>query len=410
MKRIYIILFALLLCLEVNAQIMQKLQALGMENIRCARTAETTTVAFENNVYRGTYRGIGKAVDACLESGITDNLQLVVLENQIPQLCISLPDSLLNAYRNGDISLTQVYARMGISVDTDRAMEALKGVKSMENPSAWKVDIVVYPTLFLQNNSFDKLYRYAVDLSPAIEMEMWKGGKLTAQVVFPVATNLHGEYNKIHPGVIALSQEVRWKHNIFGRITAGNFTHNRMGAQVELNYRTNNGRMELGALVGSTVYSAIVEGEGWYISRRMRVNAALRASVYEPHTNLQFDLQAGRYVYGDYGVRGDCTRHFGEYAIGLYALYTGGEVNGGFHFAIPLPGKKWNRKHALRIKPADYFAWTYSMVSHGKYMDEQMGRSYYVRPDDNRSSHFYQPDFIRYFLIKESEKKKNDKY
>lgn len=398
------------MCTTTNAQIIEKLQALGMENIRCARTAETTTVAFENNVYRGTYRGIGKAVDACLESGISDNLQLVVLDNQIPQLCISLPDSLLNAYRNGEISLTQVYARMGISVDTDRAVEALKEVKGMENPSAWKVDIVVYPALFLQNNSFDKLYRYAVDLSPAVEMEMWKGGKLTAQVVFPIATNLHGEYDKIHPGVMTLSQEVRWKHNIFGRITAGNFTHNRMGAQVELNYRTNNGRMELGALVGSTVYSAIVEGEGWYISRRMRVNAALTASVYEPHTNLQFDLQAGRYVYGDYGVRGDCTRHFGEYAIGLYALYTGGEVNGGFHFAIPLPGKKWNRKHALRIKPADYFAWTYSMVSHGKYMDEQMARSYHVRPDDNRSSHFYQPDFIRYFLIKESEKKKNDKY
>ena len=74
------------------------------------------------------------------------------------------------------------------------------------------------------------------------------------------------------------------------------------------------------------------------------MNAALKASVYEPRFNLQFDLQAARYLYGDYGVRGDCTRHFGEYAIGVYGMYTDGEINGGFHFAIPLPGKKWSRK------------------------------------------------------------------
>lgn len=172
-----------------------------------------------------------------------------------------------------------------------------------------------------------------------------------------------------------------------------------------MKFRTDNGRLELGALVGTTVYSAIVDGEGWYVSTTPRVNAFLKASVYEPHTNLQFDLQGGRYIYGDYGVRGDCTRHFGEYAIGLYALYTGGEINGGFHFAIPLPGKRWKRNHAFRIKPADYFAWTYSMVSHGKYINDQMGKSYNIRPDENRSSNFYQPDYIRHFLIKEQERK-----
>lgn len=356
-------------------------------------------------MYRSTYQGIGEAIDACLESNVNKSLQLVALENQIPQLCISLPDTLLNDYREEKISLMQVYAEMGISIDTDHAMKAVENAKEIENPSAWKVDVIVYPELFLKNNSLNKLYTYAVNLSPAIEMGLWKGGKLTAQVVFPIAANLYGEYKKIHPGVMTLSQEVRFRNNLFGRITAGNFTHNRMGAQLDMKFRTDNGRLELGALVGATVYSAIVDGEGWYVSTTPRVNAFLKASVYEPHTNLQFDLQGGRYIYGDYGVRGDCTRNFGEYAIGLYALYTGGEINGGFHFAIPLPGKRWKRNHAFRIKPADYFAWTYSMVSHGKYINDQMGKSYNIRPDENRSSNFYQPDYIRHFLIKEQERK-----
>lgn len=109
-----------------DAQVTESLKAIGMENIRCAQTPGMTTVSFENNVYRSTYTGVGKAIDACLGSKTEGGLQLVVLENRIPRLCINLPDTLTEAYRNGEISLTQVYQQMGITVDTDPAMKALK--------------------------------------------------------------------------------------------------------------------------------------------------------------------------------------------------------------------------------------------------------------------------------------------
>lgn len=397
------------MCGTVNAQVTEGLKAIGMENIQCAQTPETTTVSFENNVYRSTYNGVGKAVDACLKSHTEGNLQLVVLENRMPRLCVSLPDTLTEAYRNGEIGLQQVYERMGISVDTDKAMEALKDAGKEEASSAWKMDLVVYPGLFLENNTFAELYTYAVNLNPAVEMDLWKGGKVTAQVVFPIATNLGGEMKKIRPGIIALSQDVRFRHNLFGKVTVGNFTNNRIGAQVEMKYRSDNGRLELGALLGSTGFSAVTAEDGWYIGTRQRFNAAVTASLYEPHTNIQFDLKASRYVYGDYGVRGDCTRHFGEYAIGLYGIYTNGEINGGFHFAIPLPGKKWNRNHAVRMKPAEFFAAEYSMVSWGEYADRKMGYTYQTRPAENRSNGFFQPEYIRHFLIKSIEKERNKK-
>lgn len=402
MKRNSLIILLLALTASLQAQVAEKLQQLGMENIRTATVNGNTIVAFENNVYRGTYRGIGKAIIAALEGMNNGELQMVVLDNNIPQLGITLPEKLITEYKEKQITIAEVYQQMGISYDTEEAMRMLKKAHKTINSSAGKVDIVVYPEVKLENSSFDRLYTYYVNLAPAVEMTLWEGAELTAQVVFPIATNLKGQYEKIRPGVIALAQEFYFGKGFLGRVAAGNFTNNRMGVQAEMKYRTANGRLELGAMAGSTVQSIITNNEGWYISRKQRINAAIKASVYEPHFNLQFDLQASRYLYGDYGVRGDCTRHFGEYAIGVYGMYTDGEINGGFHFAIPLPGKKWSRNRGIRIRPADYFAMEYSMTSWGRYTDEKMGQTYKTRPDENRSSHFFQPEYIRYFLIKEA--------
>lgn len=41
------------------------------------------------------------------------------------------------------------------------------------------MDLVIYPDLFLENNTFDELYTYAINLNPAVEMALWKGGKMT---------------------------------------------------------------------------------------------------------------------------------------------------------------------------------------------------------------------------------------
>ena len=52
MKGIYINAFLMFLCTVAHAQITEKLKDIGMENIQCVQTPGSTTVAFENNVYR----------------------------------------------------------------------------------------------------------------------------------------------------------------------------------------------------------------------------------------------------------------------------------------------------------------------------------------------------------------------
>ena len=126
MKKQLTIIIGLLLSssITVHAQVAQKLRELGMENIRTIETGGTTVAAFEDNVYRGTYRGVGKAIIAGMEGMGNGNLELVALDgNGIPQLSISLPDTLIAGYKSGGISLKEVYERMEMSYDTDRPME-----------------------------------------------------------------------------------------------------------------------------------------------------------------------------------------------------------------------------------------------------------------------------------------------
>lgn len=51
---------------------------------------------------------------------------MVVLEHSIPQLCITLSDKVITEYKEKQITIGEVYRQMGISYDTDEAMEVLK--------------------------------------------------------------------------------------------------------------------------------------------------------------------------------------------------------------------------------------------------------------------------------------------
>ena len=96
----------------------------------------------------GTYTGIGKPLQPALTVYPAVTCRWWYWKTESPRLYIDMPDSLVHAYKKGDIGLAQVYQRMRISVDTDNAMKVLEKSEKPENTSAWKVDVVIYPDLF----------------------------------------------------------------------------------------------------------------------------------------------------------------------------------------------------------------------------------------------------------------------
>jgi hypothetical protein len=105
-------------------------------------------------------------------------------------------------------------------------------------------------------------------------------------------------------------------------------------------------------------------------------------------------------MYGDYGGRLDGICHFGEYSIGLYGIYTGGEYNGGFHFSIPVAGKVQRRMGDVSFRIPEFFDWEYSMVSNYDWADKNCGETVEPLPARNRSANYWQARYVQTYLQK----------
>lgn len=354
---------------------------MGMEEIRVAQADSVCVIAYEDNVNRGVARGlaaVAKALRRLPQGQQAERYELVVLERSIPRLLLTLP---------------RQTETLTVSYDTDAAMRKLRG-KKRDNGMAGRIDVVLYPELFLQNSWLDRIYGTAINLSPALEMTLWKGALLTAQAVFPVYTNMTDEKKYIRAGVMTLSQEFALPGGWRGRLAAGNFTANRMGVDLALRYRPSHGRWLVGAEAGLTGSSTWYGGH-WRVSKWKRLSGMVWGRYNESRYGLQVDLAAVRMVYGDMGARLDVRRHFGEVTVGLYGMLTEGEVNGGFRFSFPIPGTKRARRRAVRFRLPEYFGYEYrarhTVTPDGLLLDY----TYETRPDHNDSREYDAPGFVR---------------
>lgn len=399
-----IVLFLCFAFAELSAQdlAVDKLREFGYENIRTGNTETGYWITIEDRVHRSVYKGIDEAVEVLLDTAEdTKDVDLIILKNRIPLLKIHLSHKLLMQYRLKEISGAEVIKRLDIMYDTDNYRNK-KPLKKPVNSSAGKIDLVFYPQIGLANYRLDKLYVVDISVAPALEMQLWPGARFTGQVIFPVYNNLKGEVDYIRPGILALSQSFRMRDNVFGSLHIGNFSDNRMGTAVELGYRSNGGYWGIGGEAGLTGSSTFYNGR-WEVADWKRVNFALKGYAYVPVWNVRFDLSAGQYVFGDRGGRLDCMRYFGEVAVGFYAMYSGKEVNGGFNFSVPLPGRKRKRSRSfpVRVMLPEYFNWEYEAQSGPIYKSRKLGRTYQVHPEGNRN--WYNPLYIKDNLINSNE-------
>jgi len=361
----------------------------GFEDIQTKMVEDTLFAAFEDHSYRGTFRGAATAIKKVNEAHPeVENFELVLTDYKMPQLIV-------HASKRGGI--------WDVSVDRQmkEALQKLKGV-TPQAASTGKIDITFFPQITWINNKLDHVFDYIVRIAPAAAVTLWKGSRLTIQPILPLFNNLK-DYDEnpdryIQMGNTNLSQQLlstkRWK----ATAAVGFFHPGRAGVHSNITFHALR-NLDLYLEGGYTwVFNYTVDKGFGAIDGSQKFNFMAHASYYEPWSKVQVELQGGRFTYGDYGGRMDVTRHFAEYAIGVYGILTEGEHNFGFHFAIPFGGKRQKRNGFVRVRLPEYFTWNYSEKSNFKYALENMGKSYVTQPDQNHSAHYWEPAFVEEYV------------
>lgn len=131
--------------------------------------------------------------------------------------------------------------RWRLDFDTRDAREAWKrsltsrpGAKRFLRSSAGRVDLILYPQFRFRNSRLDVMYEVQINLNPTLEVNLWRGSKLTAQLIVPILNEFYKEESRVRPGYLTLSQRFRLPANVLAKATFGNFSMNRWGADLKL--------------------------------------------------------------------------------------------------------------------------------------------------------------------------------
>lgn len=367
------------------AQLTARLAAAGLENVRTAVGDDGVVyAALENRVMRGTWRGAGLALTLMGETfPEAGSFVTVILDDGVPRVRVQARRSAEGRWK--------VLA----DYDVDKVMHLLADAEE-KNSSRGRIDITLHPKVSIDNHRLDVLCEYAVAVAPAFETSLWRGNRITLQPVLPlIGGNLRRDnpLRYLRVGIADISQELLRGGRTGLTVAAGMFYPGFAGVHADASWMAT-GELTLRAKAG--LMGEAVAGDGRYSFGKIdKLTVMAGGEWFEPRSRLQVQLSGGRFVYGDWGARMDVTRHLGDYAVGIYGVWSEGEHNAGFHFAIPMDRRYHGRRGRVRLRMPEYFGWEYEMVSYYKFAGENMGRSYGTRADDNRSARYFQAEYIR---------------
>lgn len=359
-------------------EVAQRLVEEGFANVRAAESEDYTVFALENDLYKIPGEGFARATEIIREAGLGLNkpVKLIGLNFNVPEVTITY-DPASDRWRTT--------RRLDESWDLVRKQPRM-------NSSFGKVDIVVYPQVSLMNLIITQVYQSLWQISPAVEVSLWPGAKLSYQVQIPVINDGYGMLEDwIHPGIITLSQRFRdpWNLNILGKLSLGRFSNKHYGVALEAAYHFPNERFwvdgKIGVLDLCDTHGMVLVPNATY---DFQFYWNIAANYYWPAIQTQFLLRAERFLIGDMGVKYEMIRHFRRCSVGFYAMKgfsKAAHVNGGFRFQIALPPFRQKRYGYIpRLRTSGQMGISYNANNERYYYKE-----FRTEASDNILSKFY---------------------
>ena len=208
---------------------------------------------------------------------------------------------------------------------------------------------------------------------------LWRGATFEFQGVLPILDEFDIPEEKfVRPRLFTFNQYLRLPANSFLGISAGYFTNNSYGGELELSKFLLNGNLQIRSKIGYTGFASYpkIRGyddpqPGWQISDLDVIDYRFNLDYRFPKWDLLVQLEYGKYISPDKVARFTIIRQFNEITFGFFVFIEDvpkrlsfqndiePENNYGFHLAIPLFPKKYHKPGLFQIKPSRFIQYTY---------------------------------------------------
>ena len=294
---------------QTGNRIMERLTQAGYENVKIVIDENQCYVSLENHVYRWDAMAVSEALDL-IENEIDGQteINLILMENGMPQKLIRANNSGIAESDTGMIDPFYSTGRISVTHKTGNAFSKLKDL-DYANPSAGKIDIILYPQFYFENTRLDRFYETQVNIAPAVEFSPWEGGTVSGQVIFPIQNSLGYEGNHIRPGIISISQDFRLSDDFSTSLSAGNFTGCIYGIVSTTDIYLINGDFDLEIMAGLVGSSHFIDGE-WIHSKLERFTSSVSLSWFWSRFNMELRAGGARFINEDFGLFASALRMF----------------------------------------------------------------------------------------------------
>lgn len=246
----------------------------------------------------------------------------------------------------------------------------------------WRVDVFAGVDLNYRNIHYNnRLYDLLINLTPGVKLQMKDHWQIALQGIVPVINDYGERYKKVRLNMAVLSKEMVWGRQ-FVKLSAGLFGQERYGLDMKWMFPINRW-LALDGQLGYTGYCSMAKD--WECSRIGRLTGTLGTRMFLENCNTEFRLRGGRFLLEDYGVIGECMRHFRHCTVGVYAQYSDkGKENGGFKVVMMIPPYK-RKARKVNVRPASNFRLTYNIQG-----DPYSMRTYNTDPEENEREGWFE--------------------
>jgi hypothetical protein len=324
---------------------------------------------------KNLFENLSKTLDS-------ENFEVILMEERVPVYRLQASSGIRDA--NGKIIWKQDFS-------IDEKINVLSNIDGkngrFHNNKSWSTNLIFYPQFRFKNSRLDRMYVVQANLNPTLELSLWRGAMITAQLIIPVYDEYSIEESRVRPGFVTFSQQLRLPGNFHILATVGNFNLFRSGADLKI-LKPLSENFSVYAQAGVTGWSLPLFDK-WLFEEFGDITWRAGANYFTKikNSNLLFNFNITKYLENDIAARGEIIRYFKNGAIGFYLQTLQFEsylLNGGFFFSIALPPYKKKQTRRINVSSADHFSIEYIARPY-----PLRGRMYFTSPKESSSFNFF---------------------